>query len=95
MYLKHFAEPGGLCCAAVVVKSLGSLNLCCKVILMCALKLPQADFVKGHAANAEPFTPFGVRGLFNGAAIVFFSFIGFDAVATSAEEVSCCTSSHL
>jgi amino acid transporter len=28
-----------------------------------------------------------VRGVFNGAALVFFSFIGFDAVACSAEEV--------
>ena len=28
-----------------------------------------------------------VKGIFNGAAIVFFSYIGFDAVATSAEEV--------
>lgn len=29
-----------------------------------------------------------VRGVFNGAALVFFSYIGFDAVACSAEEVS-------
>lgn len=29
-----------------------------------------------------------IRGVFNGAALVFFSFIGFDAVACSAEEVS-------
>jgi amino acid transporter len=28
-----------------------------------------------------------VRGVFDGAAIVFFSYIGFDAVANSAEEV--------
>ncbi len=28
-----------------------------------------------------------IRGVFNGAALVFFSFIGFDAVACSAEEV--------
>lgn len=30
--------------------------------------------------------PFGVSGIFGGAAIVFFAYIGFDAVATSAEE---------
>ena len=30
--------------------------------------------------------PYGVRGAFNGASIVFFSYIGFDAVATAAEE---------
>lgn len=39
-----------------------------------------------QAANLSPFTPFGVRGVFSGAAIVFFSYMGFDAVATSAEE---------
>lgn len=38
------------------------------------------------AANYNPFTPFGVRGIFAGASIVFFSFIGFDTVSTAAEE---------
>jgi amino acid transporter len=28
-----------------------------------------------------------IRGVFNGAALVFFSYIGFDSVACSAEEV--------
>lgn len=35
----------------------------------------------------SPFLPFGLRGVINGAAIVFFAYIGFDAVATAAEEV--------
>ena len=39
-----------------------------------------------NPANWEPFMPFGVSGIFGGAAIVFFAYIGFDAVATSAEE---------
>jgi APA family basic amino acid/polyamine antiporter len=42
-------------------------------------------FVK--AANYDPFLPFGMRGVFSGASVVFFSFIGFDTVATAAEEV--------
>jgi amino acid transporter len=37
--------------------------------------------------NATGFAPFGVRGVFNGAAIVYFSYIGYDAVSTTAEEV--------
>lgn len=35
----------------------------------------------------SPFLPFGFTGVVNGAAIVFFAYIGFDAVATAAEEV--------
>jgi APA family basic amino acid/polyamine antiporter len=36
--------------------------------------------------NMVPFLPFGYHGIFAGAAIVFFAFIGFDAVTTLAEE---------
>lgn len=42
----------------------------------------------GHInpANWTPFLPFGVGGIFNGAAIIFFAYIGFDQISTSAEE---------
>src|SRR5690606_5802650 len=36
--------------------------------------------------GAEP-AKYGVAGVLSGAALVFFAFIGFDVVATSAEEV--------
>nr|WP_202412666.1 amino acid permease [Duganella lactea] len=38
-------------------------------------------------ANWQPFMPFGVTGVMSAAALVFFAFIGFDAVTTAAEEV--------
>ncbi|MGV3743014.1 MAG: amino acid permease [Burkholderiaceae bacterium] len=38
-------------------------------------------------ANWQPFAPFGASGVFNAAALVFFAFIGFDAVTSAAEEV--------
>ncbi len=43
----------------------------------------------GHVnpANWHPFAPFGFNGIINGAGLVFFAYIGFDAVSTSAEEV--------
>ncbi|GMH36653.1 hypothetical protein BSKO_04526 [Bryopsis sp. KO-2023] len=41
------------------------------------------------ADNLSPFLPpeFGYRGMFHASSIVFFSYIGFDGVATAAEEV--------
>ncbi|MGZ4540611.1 MAG: amino acid permease [Blastococcus sp.] len=57
--------------------------------------IPPAQPGKGGSGFAAPliqtlfgFTPsaFGVGGIFAGAAIVFFAFIGFDIVATAAEE---------
>ncbi|WML35570.1 amino acid permease [Clostridium sp. OS1-26] len=43
----------------------------------------------GHvkASNWNPFFPYGVNGVFKGAAIIFFAYLGFDAVTTAAEEV--------
>ncbi len=42
----------------------------------------------GHVnpANWHPFLPFGVGGIFQGASIIFFAYIGFDQISTSAEE---------
>ena len=37
-------------------------------------------------ANYEPFAPNGFTGVHQGAAIVFFAYIGFDAISTAAEE---------
>jgi len=40
-----------------------------------------------HPENWHPFLPFGWNGVINGAGLVFFAYIGFDAVSTAAEEV--------
>src|SRR5262245_52113454 len=39
-----------------------------------------------QAANYTPFAPNGFTGIHQGAAIVFFAYIGFDAISTAAEE---------
>ena len=39
-----------------------------------------------NPANYHPFTPYGLGGVFQGAAMVFFAYLGFDAVASAAEE---------
>jgi len=38
------------------------------------------------ASNWHPFLPFGLQGIVNGAGLIFFAYIGFDAVSTAAEE---------
>ena len=38
-------------------------------------------------ANWQPYMPFGMNGVMSAAALVFFAFIGFDAVTSAAEEV--------
>lgn len=53
----------------------------CAVFIFIALAGP-----KVNPANWDPFMPFGFNGVATGAAIVFFAYIGFDAVATAAEE---------
>jgi APA family basic amino acid/polyamine antiporter len=39
-----------------------------------------------NPANYHPFMPFGLGGILQGSAMVFFAYLGFDAVASAAEE---------
>ncbi|GAB2214041.1 hypothetical protein Droror1_Dr00018374 [Drosera rotundifolia] len=45
-----------------------------------------AGLTKADTKNFSPFTPYGVRGIFTASAVLFFAYLGFDAVATMAEE---------
>ncbi|GKV32077.1 hypothetical protein SLEP1_g40708 [Rubroshorea leprosula] len=45
-----------------------------------------AGFTKADTKNYTPFAPFGVRGIFKSSAVLFFAYLGFDAVSTMAEE---------
>jgi APA family basic amino acid/polyamine antiporter len=69
-----------------------------KVTVLLAVIAFGAWFLLGHralaAANLTPFIPpntghfgeFGWSGIFKGAAVIFFAYIGFDAVSTTAQE---------
>ncbi|CBI33021.3 unnamed protein product, partial [Vitis vinifera] len=43
-------------------------------------------FIRGKTSNLVPFFPYGARGVFRAAAVVYWSYTGFDMVATMAEE---------
>ncbi|KAL2347697.1 hypothetical protein Fmac_001697 [Flemingia macrophylla] len=46
-----------------------------------------AGLTKAQARNySRDFLPFGPRGIFQAAAVLFFAYVGFDAVSTMAEE---------
>jgi APA family basic amino acid/polyamine antiporter len=59
---------------------------------MVLLKLAVVGFVIVVGAfyirpeNWHPYLPYGVSGVFRGAAYIFFAYIGFDSVSTQAEE---------
>ncbi|KAG4388178.1 hypothetical protein AAZX31_09G110400 [Glycine max] len=45
-----------------------------------------AGLTKAEAKNYSDFLPFGPRGIFQASAVLFFAYVGFDAVSTMAEE---------
>ena len=58
------------------------------VILMGFWKGDWENFTEpADPKNPSGFFPFGAPGVFNGAAMVYLSYIGYDAVSTLAEEV--------
>src|SRR6266540_3074086 len=55
-----------------------------KLIVLAFFVFVSIKFVRPE--NWHPFAPNGFHGIATGAAIVFFAYIGFDAVSTTAEE---------
>ena len=51
------------------------------IFLFLFLAAPHVD-----VTNWEPFLPFGWQGVSAGAAVIFFAYLGFDALSTAAEE---------
>ena len=45
-----------------------------------------AAFTSFESGNLKPFNPEGVTGITAAAGIIFFAYIGFDAVSTASEE---------
>jgi basic amino acid/polyamine antiporter, APA family len=65
-------------------KKVNNIMVVIKVAVVLLFIFVGVGYVK--PANWEPFTPFGFEGVFQAAALVFFAYVGFDAVAAAAEE---------
>ena len=63
---------------------MAGLMVVVKLGVIALFVLAGAFFIKPE--NWTPFTPNGFEGVFMGAFIIFFAYIGFDAIATAAEE---------
>ncbi|CAN5868966.1 amino acid permease [soil metagenome] len=61
-------------------------NIMVVVKLLALALFIAAGLTKINPANYHPFAPNGFAGIHHGAAIVFFAYIGFDAISTAAEE---------
>ena len=71
------------------IKKAGRLNLVIVgVTLFSLLYLVFSGIPKVNPDNFKPFAPFGVLGIAEAAALLFFAFTGYARIATLAEEVS-------
>jgi basic amino acid/polyamine antiporter, APA family len=64
---------------------INSIIVMIKLVVIALVIVVGAFYIK--PANWSPFAPMGWGGLMKGAAVIFFAYIGFDAVSTAAEEV--------
>ncbi|OAY84368.1 Cationic amino acid transporter 5 [Ananas comosus] len=73
--------------AAAGARLTSSLNAAASVLGLAVIGFVlAAGFARADPANLSPFLPFGAQGVFRAAAVVFWSYTGFDMVATMAEE---------
>ncbi|RYY18917.1 MAG: amino acid permease [Cytophagaceae bacterium] len=65
-------------------KNASNLLVALKLVVVAVVIAVGAFYVK--PANWSPFAPNGVGGVLKGVSAVFFAYIGFDAISTTAEE---------
>lgn len=65
-------------------KNASNLLVVLKLIIVAVVIVVGAFYVK--PSNWSPFAPHGIGGVLKGVSAVFFAYIGFDAISTTAEE---------
>ncbi|XP_062095331.1 cationic amino acid transporter 1-like [Humulus lupulus] len=73
--------------AALSTKGSSRLNYVASIVhIVVIVFIIIAGLTNSNTANYTPFVPFGPRGIFKASAVIFFAYLGFDSVATMAEE---------
>ncbi|GAB4846698.1 DNA-binding transcription factor cat8 [Ancistrocladus abbreviatus] len=73
--------------AACGTKGASFLNWVSSIVsAMVIVFIITVGFIYGKSKNLVPFFPYGTEGMFRAAAVVYWSYTGFDMVATMAEE---------
>ncbi|XXG65991.1 hypothetical protein AAC387_Pa05g3556 [Persea americana] len=77
-----------VCVVAVVsTKGTSRFNFIASIFhIIVLLFIIIAGLTKADTSNYTPFSPNGARGVFKASAVLFFAYVGFDAVSTMAEE---------
>ncbi|XP_059668389.1 cationic amino acid transporter 1-like [Cornus florida] len=76
-------------CVIAVLSTKGSsrLNYIASIVhIIVIVFIIVAGLSKADTKNYADFTPYGARGVFKASAVLFFAYVGFDAVSTMAEE---------
>ena len=79
-----------LVCTLILIKGIrestrfATIMVCLNLLMIISFIIVGAFYV--DPGNWTPFAPNGVTGIIMGAFIIFFAYIGFDAVSTAAEE---------
>ncbi|KAI3439170.1 uncharacterized protein J3R85_005129 [Psidium guajava] len=79
----------GIICLFAVFSTKGSsrLNYISSIVhVLVIIFIIVAGLSKANTNNYTPFAPFKARGIFKASAVLFFAYVGFDAVSTLAEE---------
>jgi APA family basic amino acid/polyamine antiporter len=89
----HFNVPGFVIVAAITIvlvlgikESVGANNTMVLIKLGAIVIFVFAAVPYVEPSNWQPFMPNGWQGVLTGGAIVFFAYIGFDSISTTAEE---------
>ncbi|XP_010540127.1 PREDICTED: cationic amino acid transporter 8, vacuolar [Tarenaya hassleriana] len=63
------------------------LNVIASIVTVCVIAfIIVVGFIHSEKSNLVPFFPYGAKGVFQSAAVVYWSYTGFDMVANMAEE---------